>query len=382
MKYQLVVLGPGKDGVLSELVSEFEERLKDLGLDPDADGDILEADRGDEVDWDGIPVAIWFGGKDAVEQSDKDILGKFLDEQFPVFPVVTDSKRFQESVPSELHRINGQDWDVARLTADVLHALRLTRPQRQAFISYKRSESRGVAVQVFEALVHRGYRAFLDTASIESGVDFQEALWGRMADVDLLVFLDSPNALSSRWVYQELARAHDLGLGALQLIWPNHSRTSGTEFSDFVQVQMSDFQHGTADKDDLLTTERLDEFLVAAERARIRSLNARRLRVVADLTDQAMDVGLDAVVHPVESVELQRNGTRVASVVPFVGLPDGPSIQREEQHFQPDGLTNVRIVYDGLGMDPSWLDHLEWLNLHHGLQTTQVENIGAWLGEL
>ncbi|NEP61886.1 MAG: toll/interleukin-1 receptor domain-containing protein [Symploca sp. SIO2G7] len=223
MKYQLITVGPliheYADSLETELLRDFEE----LGLDNNRYFEILGSSHADQINWDGTPVMVWFGGSGQEEDKDIELLNSFLEFNHPVFPVVKNLKKYADNVPPTLHKINGIEWDEARLAADILRAFRLSRKQRQAFISYRRTETRAVAVQLFAELSLHGYRAFLDTASVESGVDFQEALWGRMADVDLLIFLDSPNALTSRWVYEELARAHNLGLGVLQLVWPNHS---------------------------------------------------------------------------------------------------------------------------------------------------------------
>ncbi len=155
----------------------------------------------------------------------------FLVRGFSLFPVVEDLTRYSRCVPPELLPINGQIWDLARVGSDIMRGFRLSRRWRQVFISYRRSESTGVAHQLFHELNERGFRVFLDTASVDGGADFQKALWSRMADVDLVILLDTPGALSSNWVYQELNRAHDLGMGVVQLIWPGHARTKGTELS-------------------------------------------------------------------------------------------------------------------------------------------------------
>lgn len=240
---------------------------------------------------------------------------------------------------------------------------------------------------MFDELSRRGYLPFLDTASVESGVDFQDALWTRMADVDLLIFLDSPNALTSRWVYRELSRAHDLGLGVLQVVWPNHAPSPGTELSQTVQLRRSDFEQD-ASAGDSLKEPAVIEIVSEAERARIRSLGWRRRRVVADLLDQAERMGLKAVVHPIDPIELYRKDTdgseetKVGAVIPFVGLPDAPAIQHHERPLADDDRTPVRIAYNGLGMDPVWTEHLQWLNRHVRLTTTQVDLIDDWLGAL
>ena len=76
---------------------------------------------------------------------------------------------------------------------------------------------------------------------MERGVAFQDVLHERLANIDLVILLDSPHALDSVWVHEELDMVNQLGLGVLQLAWtvpdPNESSgvkllaTPGTEFS-------------------------------------------------------------------------------------------------------------------------------------------------------
>jgi hypothetical protein len=261
MTYQLVVLGPTKAQFLGTLQTALEGRVKDLGLDPSSNVAILQAHAKHNIDWDSIPVGVWFGGPDQPDQADCELLEKLVKETVAIFPVVHASEHYRNLVPEALHRINCHPWEsssdpVGRdsLVTNILTAFRLVRSQRQAFISYKRSDTRGVAMQLFDALSQHGYHPFLDTWSVESGEDFQKVLWGRMADVDLLIFLDSPHAFSSSWVYEKLARAHTLGLGVLQLVWPtNPQPTQGTELSELITLQLSNFVHSTARPDDILT---------------------------------------------------------------------------------------------------------------------------------
>ena len=105
---------------------------------------------------------------------------------------------------------------------------------RQTFISYRRTDSRRVAEDLFNELSQRKYTVFLDTASVESAVPFQDALWDRLADMDLLVLLDSPNALTSRWVNDELVQVNNLGLGgpAAHLAGAQAIRRDAIEYSD------------------------------------------------------------------------------------------------------------------------------------------------------
>lgn len=81
------------------------------------------------------------------------------------------------------------------------------REKRLVFIRYRRDESRAVAEQLYHAFDQRAFDVFLDTHSVRGGSEFQSVLWDRMADADPLVLIDTPRALSSRWVREELARA-------------------------------------------------------------------------------------------------------------------------------------------------------------------------------
>ncbi|HXD29846.1 MAG TPA: toll/interleukin-1 receptor domain-containing protein [Pyrinomonadaceae bacterium] len=364
----------------TELVKLLKEHLERLGLQPDTELKVFNPSDASAVDWEGVIVSVWFGTEDKATRQELKLLQRALAENVPIFPVVEDLKRFRDLVPTELRPINGQVWNCQRIVTDILKEFRLTRSQRQAFISYKRDDCLEVAGQLFDLLSRRGYRIFWDSASVEGGVDFQQALWGRMADVDLLVFLDTPNALTSRWVHQELARAHDLGLGVLQLVWPApHKRTRGTEFSDWLQLSLSDFKRGNTGPTCRLTKAALDRVSRAAELARVGSLAARRLRVVGDLVDQAKTAKLEAIVHPTNPIELYRKGKKVADVFAFVGVPDAFSIQQQEITLQRRTLRRSLILYNGLGVDPAWTKHLAWLNERRGLATAQLDMVDVWL---
>ena len=382
MKYQLVILGPGRSHFSQPLTQALIEAINDLGLDSSQDFETLDLSQQHQIEWNGLPVLVWLGGIEAVNQDELELLDVFIENNFPVFPIVNEMSHYPRLVPTSLHTINGQEWELSRVTTDILRAFRLVRHLRQAFISYRRTETRAVAVQLFAEFSKRGYRMFLDTASVESGVDFQEALWSRMADVDLLVFLDSPGALSSRWVHDELNRAQNLGLGFLQLVWPGHNRTKGTEFCDYISLDRGKFINGTADVEDRLNDDSIDIILSTAETSRIRSLNSRRMRVVADFVDQAKAARLEPIVHPVEGIDLHRNDAIVASVIPVVGVPDAHVVQQQESRVVSQNLSKTRIVYTGLGVDRDYSNHLEWLNQSHNLRTITVEQSENWLKTL
>ena len=375
-RYELVLLGPERDAHQNALKGQVSELFTKIGLDFEMDATLLIGD-GTVPDWGGFPVAVWFGGGAAPSALDLDLMREFLQRGFSLFPVVDDFAKYTAQVPGELHAINGQVWDPVRVASDVMRGFRLTRSLRQVFISYKRSECAGLAHQLFHELNERGFRVFLDTASVEAGAEFQKALWSRMADVDIIILLDSPKALSSEWVHKELNRAQDLRMGVVQLIWPNHKRTPGTEFSYPIELHAEDFVDGRHDQAGVLKEDKLEEIIGITEGQRIRSLSARRTSLVEELLEHVSGQGGTIYVHPMRNVDVLKNNVKIAEVIPFVGVPDSLSVYLHEigRTHEP-----TIVVYNGLGVDEEWARHLVWLNGKASVTIHQVDDLGAYLG--
>ena len=137
---------------------------------------------------------------------------------------------------------------------------------------------------------------------------FQEVLHYRLADIDVVILLDSPRALDSKWVHEELDLIHQLGLGVLQLFWtkpdpddpedPTQRKlkpTKGTEFSMRFPLEEGHFvdPNVTIGPEAILKPDVLGQVVDRAEQARIRSLGSRRLRVVSYLRAEADRLGLE-----------------------------------------------------------------------------------------
>ncbi len=391
MKYQLILLGPNAARYGDGLRATMESRLLDLKLDPEKDFEVLGAADAARINWKGTPVGLWYGGDDTQAS---DVLESLQTRGAPILPLVEDRDRFTSLVPETLRPINGRQWDDPHIPGDILRMLRLSRDDRQAFISYRRVTATPVAQALHAALNGREYQVFLDTASVEAGACFQNVLWDRLADMDLMILLDSPQALDSRWVNDELTRVNQLGLGVLQLIWPDpHRRFKGTELSEPFDLAATDFVNGDSGPDGQLTPDALGRIVAKAEDVRIRSLSARRSRVVKELLDRARGVGLGADQYPMGPVTLRRRdhnpsgGTILGIAVPLIGLPSAWTIHQLSKQLaqllkfessnpadlqQLDDLIQagaVRIVYDGLGVQPDRAEHFTWLNERISLKT-------------
>jgi len=317
-------------------------------------------------------------------------------------------------VPAKLHPINARAWLDARVPSDILRLLHLTRSQRRAFISYRRTESSPVARQLFDGLMARGYQVFLDTASVDAAEPFQDVLWRRMADVDMIVLLDSPQGLASRWVCEELVQAQHLGLGVLRLTWPNamdeNVPSRGTEFCIGYDLKKQHFDLNNTEADGTLTVATVEDVLEHVEDVRIESLALRRRRIISELSDRAHKHGLRINFQPVGPVTLSLSeGTvedePIGIAIPLIGLPDAWAVHEEEvlscdlaeeQQWDPKLIprllktNDVRVLFDCLGLDAQWSRHLCWLNQHLTLQTVGFDRkqpnlpdpLDQWLADL
>jgi hypothetical protein len=378
IKYQLVILGQGRETRKEALYAEMKKRFADVGLDFGEHAEVLEG-AGKAPEWEGFPVVVWFGGDEKPDPDEVKMAEDFLVRGFSVFPVVESLDNYKSQVPDLLHPINGQVFDVTKLSANVMVGFRLAKRFRQAFISYKRSESSALANQLFHELTERGYRVFLDTVSVDAGLDFQAALWSRMADVDILVLIDSPEALTSKWVHKELLRAETLGMGVVQLIWPNHKRTSGTDFSSPIQLETRDFLNGKADVLDTLSDAKMLEVLNTIEGQRIRSLNSRRTRLVEGIVSNLEGRGVTLLVHPARHVDVMKGADKLAEIVPFVGVPDSFAVYEHECRKEHE---QTFVVYNGLGVDEQWAEHLKWLNEKATVEVFQIDDFGTFIGRI
>jgi TIR domain len=404
-RYQLVVMGPAVNRFLPDLDSEFTSQIADIGLvagtGQDAEILVSETMKLTDVQWDSAPAAIWFGEENATGTA-KDLL---VLEDFqvkrpnPVFPVCETLDGYEDKVPLPLRPINGQAWEQASVVANVLKAFDLTREERQVFISYRRTDSEAVARQLYDALQQRKFRVFLDTASVDAGVLFQDVLHGRLSDVDLVVFLDTKNALDSEWVYEELLQAEKQGFGIFQVLWPERKQDPATQFCDPYFLQRQDFVSWSPpvvidyqpDPKDVLTDTTVDKIVREVERTRIRSIRNRRDQVLTEIIDSTKSGPLKSFVNPTGKkgipfsfIEFQKDDKPVGLAFPVVGFPDSILLNNRHDLLEKNQLVmeSACVVYDELGMTPALKSHLIWLNKNLKIRTVAITGIAAWLGGL
>ena len=283
-KYQLILLGSIEDPIVKSIKDQIISEITNLKL-PESILNIIDRDNLEEKYVGNQPTfSIYFGDKKG-NFKDLPIVEKLIKDGTMILPVYFND--FSKEIPEELKKQNGIKYDDnqrSRIANVVLQAFELLRSTRKVFISYKRSESTSVAIQMYEALESHHFDVFLDTHSIEKGEPFQEELWHRMTDCDVILLLNTPGFLESYWCKEELAEAGSKQIGIVQLVWPNHNIESISHLSFPLKLESSDFVDGIYDNRDKskLNDDKIDEIVQQVESVRARNLASRQDNLITE----------------------------------------------------------------------------------------------------
>lgn len=379
-KYQLIILG-GPDPLIGMVKATFMERIKDLGIS-ETNVVLIEQEHFKDYKSNSPGVCLYFGAT-ANQYRDLDELDMLIRDAVFILPVVRSLNNFNEVVPEQIRGINGFELSgenrVEALVASVMEGLSLLRLSRRLFISYRRKESRAVAIQLYEHLDAAGFDVFLDTHSIRSGEPFQEELWHRLVDTDIVVLLHTPGFLESEWTTAELARASAMSIGILQLIWPNHrpNDESGLCFprylseADFVN---QDHTSGHA----VLKEDLISAVTEEVESLRARSLAARQNNIIKEFINAAKGHGFEVALQPEKFMTLEKRSGAEVSVIPTVGVPHAFTYNQSEElvkRIRESRSSAVYIVYDHRNIREKWQAHLAWLDVYLPIKAVKVTEL-------
>lgn len=355
--YQVGLLGAVDEALLATVSRTIVELVDPLGLA----GEVLIHGPGDGVfdpPNDFASAALFFGadglgGEDAV-------LKRLMRDGTLVIPVVTDLKRFASSVPACLLALNGMELseaDVALVSpvTAALEVLGLLPRQRRVFISYKRTESTEAALQLFEHLASRKFDVFLDTHGVPAGEDFQEVLWHRLSDSDVLVMLDTPGYFESRWTTHEFGRALAKSLVPLRLGWPEVKQSIRSMAAESIPLTADDFE---ADGKHLARSA-LETVGLAVERSRSRGLALRCAEMNGAVVVAAKKIGGEFLaLGPKRSLIVRLPSGHTVLVYPSVGVPTAEHLYEASRIGSCDSRA---VVFDDIGVARHWQEYLDWL---------------------
>lgn len=388
--YQIAVFADGAISHAETLRNTIRQDFKELGIPPNLLiflDDKTVATR----DLKAPTVGVYFGFTRHPGPASP-ALSDLLKEGTIVVPVVPQLAEFSKFVPDELGLLHGmqlppEDPNLNSVASVLLEGLSLLRQSRRLFISYRRIETQGIAIQLYELLDRHGFDVFLDSHCIRPGEPFQEVLWHRLADTDVIVLLDSPGFLGSRWTEAELAQANSTNIQILQLIWPGCTLSAAAAFSRPFPLPESAF---VDDKDLLGSTARLrdaplEKVAVEVESLRARALAARHTYLVQEFCAEAGALGLAPQVQPQRFISFETKGGNYVAAVPTVGVPDAVRYHEIEEEVSRHSKrhNDIVLLYDERGIRDKWLKHIEWLDRQlKAVKSLQITQAQTWLGGL
>jgi len=380
-KYQLILIG-NKNKFARQIWLEFFKRIKELGLNKTA-VTVLDSSNFDNLYKGNSPSFCIYFGSPGGKHRDLDIVDRLLPDAKLILPIVTDLKQFKIQIPEQLRGINGfalpDHLAIPRIVSTALEGLSLLRASRRLFISYKRDESSGVAIQLFEKLEGAGFDVFLDTHSVPMAADFQEELWHRLADTDVVVLLNTPGFLLSNWTREEVAKANAMSIGMVQLIWPGHKQERHSELSFPIPLKPEDFRGKKFKKSKTyLTKGTVKQVIAETESLRARSLAARQDNMINEFMKAAVSINASVDLQYGKFILLEKKDGKKVIVIPTVGVPQAFTYYQSEQLLNTLKLPNVvavYLLYDHKNIRNNWIRHLDWLDLQLKIKSIKIDMV-------
>jgi hypothetical protein len=360
--YEIGLLGDVTDAERDTLVATITELVADFDLAVGSDLMIRRGDTFDNRNGHAATAVAYFGG---AVQADQEPARRALSSSLPVIPTIPAAGDFGTLVPPFLQRSNGlrrraDDPKMTELAVALLECVGLLRRQRRVFVSYRRVESRNAAVQLHDLLSGRGFDVFLDTHDIRPGEPFQDVLWHRLCDSDVLVMLDTPTYFESKWTRHELGRARAKEIHVLRVVWPDHTPTKHTDFAETVYLDRADL----SGDDGPIVEAVANQIVLATESLRSRSIASRYMSITGKLRAEVQKIGgeLDGVgAHRAVSLRLP-DDTRIWAY-PVVGIPSADMFNDVANKARVADQREIPIlVYDHIGIRDQWMAHLKWLD--------------------
>ena len=197
----------------------------------------------------------------------------------------------RRQLPDRIAHLNAAFWpgDGTQAATTLLEMLGLVEKERKIFISYRRSETSALAVQLHTALVQRRFDVFLDRFAVEPGVDFQHRLEEDLGDKAFVLVLESPELRDSRWVRHEIAYAHSRRIELLALTLPGTDRSELVPtIDDAFRLRLSDSH---VSEEGSLSSAGLALILDEIELGHARALRRRREQILGSVRKKLQDDG-------------------------------------------------------------------------------------------
>lgn len=348
MKYQVIPLGtPWR-------IDDLKNALQDFP-------DIHIMDINDVEKYNPVLYLYYGHSKNDAEITDKDLEEKLekIISQKSIQPIAIYPDDFKKNFPSPLKSLNGFFLDETEFSIQALKNLILSyfgilEGNRKVFISYRRDDLEKLAQNLFDQLIKKKYIPFLDSYSLEAGVDFQEYLRHELVDSDIIILLDTPGFNSSPYCMEEFNIANAENIPVLDIRFNIDEKKNLHRFCDYKNFQLP-LEQANTDKN------LPNEIISLMERSRANAFCIKRKFVLDEFNKRCNDFGL----HIVEQGGFLRCDATHECFYPTTNIPDARKVFDIDQHFKKTPLFSTytkQILYNGNYCRPDIEKHLEWLN--------------------
>ena len=389
--YQLIFMGAIEHTLIPKIKDIFFERIDELGIDRSF-FKIIDRYNFEEYTDANPAFCIYMGQRTDKSFLDENIVNKLVKDATLLLPLIDENlSQFNQLVPELIQKYNGlsllglpKDLAVEKVVSNALEAFNLLKSKRRAFVSYKRSDSSGVAIQLYEYLEQHNFDVFLDTHSIRKSEPFQDELWQRMIDSDVVVLLSTENYLESEWTQQELSNANLASIGLVQIVWPEYTVIQGAQLSEVFKLEASDFINDDfCNVNAKLNEDSLLKIVQFTEALRARTLASRQDKLISTFMHYAEKSNVTATLSSHKFIELEKDGEK-SIVVPATGMPKALNCEESESLIQKiyeekGSLDKIFILYDEIHIRDVWLRHLNWLNKYLPVKTKEIGKVSQWL---
>ena len=278
-----------------------------------------------------------------------------------ILPIAPNAPEFGTNIPKSISHLNGfflsDERSVQALKNYILFYFGIINTNRKVFISYRRVDSEELAHQLFDALTKLKYHPFLDTYSIQPGVDFQHYLRHELNDTELIVVLNTEHFDESAFTMEEVNIANELRIPILEVKFTPSIRMDVLAFAQVIDSRktINATRHFRAPFIEKITT--------AIEQMRAQSYLFKMKTVVASLDKHFHQYGL----HLQEAGGFLRCDITHEIYLPLTHIPQSTDLYKVEEMFENIPLFTPytkKVVYNGSYCRNDIKKHLKWLNQH------------------
>ena len=382
-KYQLIYLGDIDNPACNTIREKLHERIREMGVLEGMFIDVFASNFHNNYQ-NKQPSFVYYFGKINHHDRDKDILSTLMSNGDPIIPLYFTKDGFYNEIPGVIQKMNGKQYHADNLDAYVnyaLESLRLMRKNRKLFISYRRTDSTKIANQLFDALIRCNYDVFLDAYSIRAAENFQDELYHRLSDCDVLIQLYTAGFKDSDWCKQEIAAANQKQIGVVEIIWPDVELDKHNHLCEPFMLKPVSFDGDYKNINSLLKDDVVNQLSYTVESVRARNMAARQDNLVGEFISEAEKQGKQLIQEYVYLIEhIDGGGMRV--FIPAVGVPqsyDCFESLRFKQLLVQDNV-EIYLIYDDLRIKKTWIHHLDWLNESSlEVKTIKKKEFALWL---